>query len=181
MTTVIACRPLGKMAADTRISHGDGKFKSTKKLQRVGAYLVGVSGDYSRALAYLKVVSRALKPLDGTSVPKLQAAEGEGDLEILVMSAHGLWYVGADGMPIEIEQEHYATGSGSSWASSSMRTQQLLISTGVMQQYDLGLAMCVACEFDKDSDFPMVEVSLAGDAQSKAGGRRRAAKARGDV
>lgn len=178
MTTVIACRPLGLMVADTRISHGEVKFKSTKKVQRVGPFVVGVAGDYGRALTYLKVLAKAVRNLDGTSVPKLVAAEGEGELEMVVMSPHGLWYMGEDGTPIEIEEQFYCTGSGGSWATSSMRTQQLLIKAGLLPQFDLGLAMCVACEFDNDSGLPMVEVRLAGDAQSKAGGRRRARSAK---
>jgi ATP-dependent protease HslVU (ClpYQ) peptidase subunit len=179
VTTIIACRTLGKMVADTRITHGEQKFRSRRKIQRVGPFLVGVSGDYARALEYAKAFAKVAKKLDGRMAPKLPAAEGEGDLEMVVMSAHGLWYYGEDGTPIEIEEEeYYTTGSGGSWASSSLLTQAFLIRAGALPGYDLALAMRVACEYDNDSDLPMVELSLAGDAQVP-GARRRAARAQG--
>jgi ATP-dependent protease HslVU (ClpYQ) peptidase subunit len=161
MTTVIACRPLGRMIADTRISHGEVKFKSTKKAQHIGAFLVGVAGDYSRCLEYLKVFAKHAKKLDGTQAPKLPAAEGEGDLELVVMSAHGMWLYTEDGSPIEIEEPFYATGAGGRWAAAALGDQKRLIAKGLLQQFDLEIAMDVACEFDEATGLPLVSLSLS--------------------
>lgn len=153
MTTIIACRPLQMMVADSRISHGDGKFTSRKKVAKVGKYLAGVAGAYAPALTYLRKFSNAAREMDGKTVPQLDPIEGE--FELMVLSEHGLWIYGEDGSSIEVEEDFYAIGSGSSWASACLRTQELTFT-----EYNLEMAMDVACEFDNDSGLPQVEISL---------------------
>ena len=166
MTTVVACRPLKTMIADSNVSHGEVRFKSTRKIQRVGKFLVGVAGDYSHALRYVKeVVAPAVRGGDGRSVPLL--AKMEGEFEVMLMSEHGLYLVGDDGTPLEIEDEFYVIGTGSVPAFASLRTQQRLMAT-----YDLQMAMDVACEFDNDSRQPAVVLQL---------GRKRRNDAVGDA
>lgn len=153
MTTVIACRPALSIVADSRISHGDGKFTSRKKIARVGLYLTGLAGDFSAALSYLKKFQAAAKGGDGRSVPTLPAMKGA--IELMVLSEHGLWLYGADGTPIEIEDPFYVIGTGAPTATASLRTQQSMVGA-----YDLPLAMRIACELDSQSGLPMVELKL---------------------
>lgn len=153
MTTVIACRSLKAMIADTNVSHGELKFRSTKKIQRIGKYIVGVAGDYSHALRYVHAFAAAAKESDGRSAPVLGAMDG--DFEFLVLSEHGLWIYGDDGTPIAVEDEFFAIGTGAAWASACLRTQELTCTA-----YDLQMAMEVACEFDSDSGLPAVTLTL---------------------
>lgn len=157
MTTVVCCLQLGVMAADTRITHGDGRFKSTKKVQRVGSkFLVGVAGDYARCLNYLEVFRKKVRRSDGKGLPKLPPAEGEGDLELVVMSEHGIWCYFEDGVPMEVEEEYYATGSGGKFAIASLDTQKEL----GMPSFNLAAALAVACKHDENSSLPAVSISL---------------------
>jgi ATP-dependent protease HslVU (ClpYQ) peptidase subunit len=153
LTTVIACRSLKTMIADSNISHGEVKFKSTKKVQRIGKYLVGVAGDYSHALRYAQAFAEKAKEMDGKAVPLLEKMDGE--FELMVLSEHGLWLYGDDGTPLEIEDEFYVIGTGTAWATSCLRTQELLCAA-----YNLEMAMEVACEFDNDSRLPAVTYTL---------------------
>lgn len=106
MTTVIACRPLLTMVADSRISHGDSKFTSSKKIQKVGRYLAGVAGDYAPALSYLKEFAASTLGMDGKAIPKMPAFGGE--FELMILSEFGLWIYGDDGTPIEVEERSTA-------------------------------------------------------------------------
>lgn len=161
MTTVIACRPLLMMVGDSRISHGDGKFTSRKKIANVGSkYLAGVAGDYAPALTYLRKFSDEAREMDGKTVPRLPPIEGEFDL--IVLSEFGLWIYGEDGSSIEVEEEWYAIGSGSAYASACLRAQELTLTA-----YNLSMAMEVACEFDNDSGLPMVQLTLTASALPK--------------
>lgn len=153
MTTVIACRSLKTMIADTNVSHGEVSFKSTKKIRRIGKYAVGVSGDYSHALRYIEGFAEKAKGMDGRTVPQLDAMDGEFD--VIVLSEHGLWLYGDDGTPLPIEDEFYAIGSGAGWAAACLRTQELTCTA-----YNLQMALEVACEFDNDSRLPAVEITL---------------------
>lgn len=153
MTTVIACRSQLSMVADTRVSHGDGKFTSRKKIQKVGKYLAGVAGDYGPALTYLKVFASAARDMDGKSTPMLPAYEGE--FELMVLSEYGLWLYTNDGSTIEIEEDFYCIGTGGNFAGSSLRTQEML-----MQPCDVAMAAEIACEFDTNSGLPLVELAL---------------------
>jgi ATP-dependent protease HslVU (ClpYQ) peptidase subunit len=154
VTTVIACRPMATMVADSNVDHGDVHFTSKRKVQKIGKYIVGVAGDYSHALRYIQAFAEVAKQMDGKSAPLLVAMDGEFD--ILVLSEHGLWIYGDDGTPIEVEDEWYAIGSGGGWAAASLRTQELTCTP-----YNLQMAMEVACEYDRDSRLPAVELTLA--------------------
>jgi ATP-dependent protease HslVU (ClpYQ) peptidase subunit len=153
LTTVIACRPLLTMVADSRISHGTGRFTSSRKIAPAGSFLAGISGDYAPALAYLKKFTVKAKGCDGKLAPTMPAYEGE--FELMVMSVHGLWIYGEDGTPIEIEENAYAIGSGGGYANACLATQERLFAA-----YDLGMALEVACELDHNSALPMVELTL---------------------
>lgn len=147
------------MVADSRISHGTGRFSSSKKIQKAGRFLAGVSGDYAPALAYLKSFAHAAKVSDGREAPTMPAYEGE--FELMVMSEHGLWIYGEDGTPIEVEEQVYAIGSGGNYANASLATQERLFAA-----YDLGMALEIACDLDQNSSLPMVELSLRKQARS---------------
>lgn len=154
MTTVLACRSTGVMVSDSRVGHKEGQFTSTKKVQRVGNYLVGVAGDYDDALIFVRRLARRLRGRDGSTVPEMSA--GTGEFEVVVMSRQGLWLYGQQGAPIEVEAEdYYAIGSGASRALASLRTQELLLHPA-----DLELAVTVACEYDTSSGPPLVVVKL---------------------
>lgn len=155
MTTVIACRPSLSMVADSRISHGDGKFTSRKKIAKSGMYVAGVAGEYSSALTYLKKFLGAVKDGDGHSVPAMPVMKGA--FELLVLSEFGLWIYGDDGSPIEVEEKFYAIGTGAVAATACMRTQEEMVGA-----YDLHLAMRIACDLDQGSGMPMVELGLRG-------------------
>lgn len=154
MTTVIACRSQLSMVADTRVSHGDGKFTSRKKIQKVGKYLAGVAGDYGPALTYLKVFASAARDMDGKSTPMLPAYEGE--FELMVLSEYGLWLYTNDGSTIEIEEDFYAIGTGGNYAGACLRTQELLL-----QPCNVAMAAEIACEFDTNSGLPLIELRLS--------------------
>lgn len=153
MTTVIACRPLLIMVADSRIAHGEGSFTSRKKVKKVGKYLAGVAGDFSFAKSYLDTFAEAAKTMDGRTTPRL--APFDQEFELMVMSEFGLWIYGDDGTSIEVEEEFYVIGSGAPWASACLRTQELTYTA-----YNPAMALDVACEFSADSGLPMVEISL---------------------
>lgn len=153
MTTVIACRSLKTMVADSNVSHGEVNFKSTRKISKIGKYVVGVAGDYSHALRYIESFAAKARTMDGKSVPHLERMDGEFD--VLVMSEHGMWIYGDDGTPIPVEDEWYVIGSGGGWAASSLRTQELTCTP-----YNLQMALEVACEYDTDSRLPAVEITL---------------------
>lgn len=153
MTTVIACRSTLTMVADSRIAHGDGKFTSRKKIQRVGKYLAGVAGDYGPALTYLKTFANAAREMDGKSTPQLPPFEQE--FELMVLSESGLWLYSSDGSTIEIEDDYYHIGTGGSFAGAALMTQELML-----QPCNLEMAMEVACEFDPNSALPLVSLSL---------------------
>lgn len=141
------------MVADTKVSHGEGRFTSSKKIQRVGNFIVGVAGDYGPALTYLKIFEKAARSLDGKIPPKLPAYEGE--FEMLILSARGLWLSSQDGSTIEVEEDFYFVGTGGSFAGAALRCQEL-----TLQPCNLEVAMEVACEFDDNSALPMVTLSL---------------------
>lgn len=153
MTTVIACRPLLTMVADSRITHGDGKFTSRKKIQKVGRYLAGVAGEYAPALTYLKTFANTAREMDGKTTPNLPAFEQE--FELLVLSEFGLWIYGQDGTPIEVEEDIYSIGTGAGYAEASLRTQEML-----MIPWNLPMALEIACDQDANSALPMVELKL---------------------
>ncbi len=153
MTTVIGCRPLLTMVADSRISHGDGKFKSSKKILKVGKYLAGCAGDYAPALTYLKTFANTAREMDGKTTPNLPAFEQE--FELLVLSEFGLWIYGQDGTPIEVEEDFYSIGTGAGFAEASLRTQEMLL-----VPWNLPMALEIACDQDPNSALPMVELSL---------------------
>lgn len=142
------------MASDSRVSHGEGRFTSRKKVQKVGKFLAGVSGDYTPALAYLKLFTEAARSADPSHPPSLPAYEGE--FELLVLSKEGLWIYGEDGTPVEIEDaECYAIGSGGAHALGALAAQHRILGT-----YDLEMAMEIACEQDTGSALPMVSITL---------------------
>ena len=154
MTTVIACRPLLTMVSDSRVSHGGGRFMSRKKVQKSGRFLAGVSGDYTQAMAYLKLFIEAARSADPSNPPSLPAYEDE--FELMVMSRDGLWIYGTDGTPVEIEEaDFYAIGSGGDFATGALAAQERLLSA-----YDLEMAMEIACEQDTGSALPMVSITL---------------------
>lgn len=153
MTTVIACRPLKTMVADTNVSHGEVSFKNRKKIQRVGKYIVGVAGDFSHALRYAQTFMDKVREMDGRTVPLLAAMDGE--FELMVLSEHGLWIYGDDGTPIEVEEEWYVIGTGSVPARACLMTQERTCTA-----YDLQMAMEIACENDNNSRLPAVEITL---------------------
>lgn len=153
MTTVIACRPLRAMIADTNVGYGDVRFKNRKKIQRAGKYITGVAGDFSHALRYAQAFMERAQEMDGKTVPLLEKMDAEFDL--MVLSEHGLWIYGADGTPMEVEEEFYAIGTGSAAANACLRTQELTCTA-----YDLQMAMEVACDNDNDSRLPAVELTL---------------------
>lgn len=154
MTTVIACKPLLVMVADSRIAHGGGGFKSSKKVRKVGKFLAGVAGDFAFARSYLETFAAAARTLDGRAPPKL--APFEQEFELMVLSEWGLWIYGDDGSAIEVEEEFYVIGSGAPWASACLRTQELTYTA-----YNPAMALDVACEFSAESALPMVEISLS--------------------
>lgn len=141
------------MVADSRITHGDGKFTSRKKIQKVGKYLAGVAGEYAPALTYLKTFANAAREMDGKTTPNLPAFEQE--FELLVLSEFGLWIYGQDGTPIEIEEDIYAIGTGAGFAGASLRTQEML-----RLPWDLPMALEIACGQDVNSALPMVDLKL---------------------
>lgn len=162
MTTVIACRQLKTMIADSNVSHGDVTFKSTRKIQKVGKFLVGVAGDYSHALRYVsEVVAPAVRGKDGRGLPPMNKMDGE--FEVMLLSEHGLWILGDDGTPLPVEDEYYVIGTGTLPAAACLRTQEL-----TMTSYNLQMAMDVACEFDNDSRLPAVVLTLGTTRKKKS-------------
>ncbi len=150
------------MVCDSRVSHGEGRFKTSKKIQKSGKYLAGVSGDYTPALAYLKTFHTAARACGATKPPTLPPYEGE--FELMVMSEHGLWLYGEDGTPVEVEDaDIYALGSGGSYAMGCLAAQERS-----MDAYDLHMAIEIACEYDGGSSLPVVELTLK---SSRAGSR----------
>lgn len=162
MTTVIACRSTRTMVADSRIVHGDVKFTSRKKIQKVGNYLAGVAGDYGPALTYLKTFEEAALQLDGRSIPRLEPFEQE--FELMVLSRHGLWLYSSDGSAMEVEDDYYFIGSGGGFAGAALMTQELLL-----QSCNLEMALEVACEFDPNSALPLVSLTLGRRVGPKTG------------
>lgn len=61
MTTVVACLPLLAMVCDSRVSHGEGRFKSSKKIQKSGKLSLGCQA------TSLPVVHLSLKSSRGGS------------------------------------------------------------------------------------------------------------------
>lgn len=162
MTTVIACRPLLTMVSDSRVSHGGGRFMSRKKVQKAGKFLAGVSGDYTQALAYLKLFVEAARVSDAHNPPTMPAYENE--FELLVMSEAGIWIYGVDGTPVEVEDvDYYAIGSGGAYAAGALAAQERFLSA-----YDLEMAMEIACEQDTSSALPMVSITLERKRRSDA-------------
>jgi ATP-dependent protease HslVU (ClpYQ) peptidase subunit len=95
----------------------------------------------------------ALSPLDGRVVPLMSKMEGE--FEVMVLSSHGLWIIGSDGTPLQVEDEFYTIGTGAPYASACLRTQELTCTA-----YNLQMALEVACEYDDNSRLPAVELKL---------------------
>lgn len=158
MTTVVACRSLGIMVADSRISHGEGKFRSRKKVQRAGKYLVGISGDYMPGLAFMRSFIEAVKRRSSKAPPMLPRTTGE--FEMLALSCHGLWMYGKDGTPVEIEDDDvYSIGSGGLYARAALRAQEL-----AAVERNLAQAVEVACEYDDASELPVVLMALRSEA-----------------
>lgn len=155
MTTVIACRPLLAIIADTNVSHGEVNFKNRRKIRRAGKYLLGVAGDFSHALRYASDFVEKARGMDGRTVPTLDAMDGV--FELLVLSEHGMWLYGDDGTPIEVEEEWYAIGTGAVAAGASLMTQERTCTA-----YDLQMALEIACENDSGSRLPGVTLALKG-------------------
>lgn len=154
MTTVVASRSQLTMVADSRVSHGYSKFRSRKKISKLGRFLAGVAGDYAPALAYLSEFEAAVKGKRSGAAPTMPAHTGE--FELMVLSREGLWIYGEDGTPIEVEEDIYVIGTGGTYAHASLLTQERL-----GQPHDLRMAVEVACDIDGDSGLPLVELTLA--------------------
>jgi len=154
VTTILASRSQLSMTADSKVSHGESKFKTTKKIQRAGKFLVGVAGCYFPALACMRAFVAASKGMSGEVAPPLPTSTE--DFELLALSRHGLWLYSSGGAPMEVEGEDvYAIGTGGVYAMVSLRTQELLL-----VPCSLTAAVEVACEYDDNSGLPVVELAL---------------------
>ena len=107
MTTIV-CNREG-MCADKRVTGGT-MFK-TSKIHRVNGGLIGYCGH----------IESALKFIEWRKNPDTKPEYEEKNWEALELTADGrlLWW-GAGLIPIEIEDEYYAVGSGSGYALGAM-------------------------------------------------------------
>mgnify|MGYP000093584558 CR=1 FL=1 len=165
MTTVVAFRPDLTMMADSRISHGDATFRSTKKIQRVGNFLVGLAGEYGPALNFLRQFALAARGLDGKTPPTMPTVTD--DFEMIALSSSGLWLYSSGGEPLEIEEDYYAVGTGGIYARTALRVQEMC-----GMPHDIHMALNVACEFDPGSALPLVELALPKTAKPRRGAAR---------
>jgi hypothetical protein len=107
MTTICANRK--SMCADKMIS-GGATFSSSK-LFRIGSSIYGGAGDYEPILIFLRW--RA----DAQQIPDFKP---EDNFNILELNQHGLYCWGARLVPMHIEDEFYAIGSGSGFALGAL-------------------------------------------------------------
>lgn len=108
MTTIVADR--NGMAADRRIS-GTGSAFKTAKLHRIRGSIIGYCGNPEQAMRFI----------EWRRNPDAKPSFSEPDFEALELTAGGdlLWW-GSEMVPLTIDDDHYAIGSGSGYALGAM-------------------------------------------------------------
>ena len=138
MTTIAVSRSLMMMAADGNMTVDGRKHVSDAKLFRTKDYLCGIAGD-SDGITRFK---RWLKTFDGNH-PK-----GAYSALLLFRDGKIKWFEQDD--CIEIEEDHFAVGTGATYAISTMDTLKYL---GLI--IDPRIAVRMACVRDPGSAEPV--------------------------
>lgn len=111
MTTIVYRD--GIMAADSCVSYNDAKTAAVTKIWEVEGTLIGVSGSLSALAMVRSVVTDA-----GSIWPAM--ARDEHCSGIMVAPSGVIHFVGSNGIPIEVDAEFHAIGSGAELAIGAM-------------------------------------------------------------
>lgn len=144
VTTIVASRLHGEMAADSAVTVGPVSFP-TKKVFRIGDCLVGTAGLTRVCNAFVEWLA------NGGDIPKF-SEDDHGEFEALVLSHEGIFYYEADFIPQKIERKYHAIGSGAQSAITSM-----------IHGKTPRRAVEVACDVDPQSGRPVDVMKLEGD------------------
>lgn len=107
MTTI--CANLKTMCADKMVS--GGAVFNTTKIHRIGNSLYGGAGDYEPIIMFMRW------RIDPSQVPEFRA---EDAFNVLELNPHGLYCWGPRLVPMLIENDFYAIGSGSGVALGAL-------------------------------------------------------------
>lgn len=115
MTTIVASKKHGKMAADRKVTDaGSNTRYRARKVRTVGESLVGCAGD-SAAIA--KFVRWLEAGADQDDRPKF---DKDHTLVALVLNPSGLFLFDSNLEPDEVDDDFYAVGSGAQAALAAM-------------------------------------------------------------
>jgi hypothetical protein len=153
MTTVVACQTSRSMVADSRIMHGDVSFSTGEKAFKVGKFLVGVSGEFDAGLEFVATFRKAVTART-TKAPSIPGIGGSFDA--LVLSPLGMWLYSDSGVPIPIQQDVYAIGTGGSAALAVAKYQEMLGSPADIES----AARCAIEVNPSNSGLPLTILSL---------------------
>lgn len=107
MTTIAARLSTLEIAADKMIS-GEDSFYLASKLRRGQNKIYGACGDWDKCLKMLKAI-RYRKNL-----------EGDIDVTVLMLKHDGIWIYESSIIPVRIENDFFAIGTGSGYAMGAM-------------------------------------------------------------
>lgn len=113
MTTICASRQHSEMASDTRVSGGPTHFPS-RKVFEVAGMLVGMAGRNVDCNAFLSWMQ------EGSAPDKRPTLADSEEFEAIVLSHEGLFYYEGDCVPLKIERDFHAIGTGAQAAIASL-------------------------------------------------------------
>lgn len=141
--TTIACSLKGlSMAADSRVNLDAIHFPS-KKIEIIQGSIVGAAGDsvnINAFLSWLKKPKRSTPP---------DIAEGT-DFEGLVLTKDGIYWYESDFVPLKVERDFHAIGSGAAAAIAAMMCGKTPLQ-----------AVKIACQIDPGSGLPVDVLKIA--------------------
>jgi ATP-dependent protease HslVU (ClpYQ) peptidase subunit len=137
MTTILASMKHRVMVADSNVSGGGPAFKG-RKIFEVDGKLVGIAGHLMHALKFVRWLKH------GTDM-SLHYDEKACTFDALVMDGDTIYYYDNELIPVIVEDEITAIGSGSAFAIGA-------IDAGASPRQ----AVEIACERDEGSKGPVI-------------------------
>jgi ATP-dependent protease HslVU (ClpYQ) peptidase subunit len=131
VTTIVATKD--RIVADSKTSNGDVKWPS-RKIDRVGERLFGCAGDVASIERFLKWIR------NGDRRPRI----GRDEFAALEVNPGGLFLWDEHLVPMLIDRDHHAIGSGASAAFGAL-------AMGATPEQ----AVEIACQIDDKSEGPL--------------------------
>lgn len=138
MTTIVVQFSTREIASDSMVS-SDESFFSTKKLRQTKHGIMGGCGDFDKLLKMYMAIEKN-KKLDEVI-----------DVSVLELRHDGIWIYEGTHIPVKIDQDFYAIGTGSGYAMGALHCGK-----------SVREACEIACIYDTSSRGPIEYMILEG-------------------